>query len=76
MNKELANYELVKIKKLITKLVVVLDVDINDLLEAMTEGIESTEVISNENWDLIMEKFGENETTKTINHPLIRFLIG
>jgi hypothetical protein len=61
MNKELANYELVKIKKLITKLAVVLDVDINDLLEAMTEGIESTEVISNENWDLIMEKFGENE---------------
>jgi hypothetical protein len=57
----LSNYELVKIKKLITKLAVVLDVDINDLLEAMTEGIESTEVISNENWDLIMEKFGENE---------------
>jgi len=54
---ELSSKKLRKAKILIEKLAILFNISEEQMLDAMTEGIEHSEYISDENWDSVQDEF-------------------
>ena len=54
---ELSSKKLRKVKILIEKLAILFNISEEQMLDAMTEGIEHSEYISDENWDSVQDEF-------------------